>query len=141
MSYVVRLAVSAQTPIMIENVKLNQADAAFENCVARVLSSNGSDFSYLYNCGDGALQDYLRDGSLPLRIVSMRPNPVDDVLVLETESRSDVQVQIIDPLGRMMRERTGIKSFEIDTRSLSSGLYFVRVASADGSQVRSLVKR
>jgi hypothetical protein len=137
----VRLAVNAETPISIENVTLNADDPRFEECVARANASDTSQFTFLYNCGDRTLQDALRKGAPAIRIVSMRPNPVEEKLTLDVLSESELSIDVMDALGKLVSHTNGRDHFEIDTRHLASGVFFVKITGPLGSQIRSLVKQ
>lgn len=141
LDFVARLSVAGVTPISIENVRLNDVDPDFEKCVAAIGKSDASSFSYLYDCSEHSLQQFLASGKLPLRIISMRPNPVGDRLTLEIESRSAATIQIVDALGKLVIDGQVDRVAEIDTKGLGSGLYFVRISGEGSTLVRSLVKR
>jgi|GEM_PF-916704 len=79
--------------------------------------------------------------SLTLRVF---PNPADGVFALrlgETLSEGG-QVSIFDPMGRLVFFDVLVDSeLEVDARSWSSGIYFVRVETASGVAAERLWKR
>jgi len=65
------------------------------------------------------------------------PNPVGDHLQL----RNAVRVQLYDTQGRLILERTGPDTQIIDTSSLPSGIYFLRLWGRDSRMIlRQLIK-
>ena len=103
------------------------------------------------------------NGILPLKIISLRPNPAQDEVILSvsvaptfsrsagaegrsepTESRLHY-VTIFDALGNQVfsQERnlpSGTNEIHLDTKNLSGGVYLVRINSDLGSVSRSFVK-
>lgn len=136
-----RLSIEGATPITIENVRLNDTDAQFEQCVASVGTTGAATFSYLYDCSEHSLQKYLRSGELPLRIISIRPNPVDEKLIVEVESQSEVKIEVVDLLGKLIQHKVGAREITIDLSGLSSGQYLLSVSAGSSTQIRSLIKR
>jgi hypothetical protein len=136
------VAKEMKTPITMTNVMLNGGDADYKNCVLSADTANTS-FDLVAQCGDLTLSRYL-NGILPLDIISIRPNPAQDEVVID----------VINPLGHMQCAPTvfdalgakvyseirnipsGQSSIHLPIHDLAPGVYFVRV----GDVGRSFVK-
>ncbi len=139
-SFMPMVTLGTTTAITITNLKLNNGDADFANCI---LSANSPDttFSLIPECGDSTLRQFMRTGKV-LDITSIRPNPGQDEIEIELRSglNQDVSIEIYNALGvRVLSESknmtNGLNQFHLDTKGLASGMYLVRV----GSESQSLV--
>jgi hypothetical protein len=83
-------------------------------------------------CGVTTISNFLRYGKKPS--FSIRPNPSDGNLQIQTTLRGDVNIYIYDMLGSVV----AVKQFTIkekdtplDLTSLRPGTYFVRAGNSD----------
>ncbi len=76
-----------------------------------------------------------------INLFSVYPNPVNDVLKIETELSID-SILISNQLGQNILSIDGNKIFnnEVDLSSLTSGLYFMNISSDDKSQSIKVIK-
>ena len=84
----------------------------------------------------------IRFGCEILEITSLRPNPAQDELEIDLQSaaRQDANIEILNALGAKVYSDTkniisGASSIHLDTRSLSSGVYLVRVGGVSQSLI------
>ena len=78
---------------------------------------------------------------------SIHPNPAQDEIevALQSPLNQNATIEIFDALGAQIFSGSknlifGSNSFHIDTKSLSEGMYFVRVTSPSGSVSQNFVK-
>jgi len=126
------------------------------------IESSSATFDYNFICGEKTVSDYM-NGVLPLKIISLHPNPAGDevtlsVVVAPTFSRSGGAASqgeptesrlhyftITDALGKQVfsDERnlpSGTNEIHLDTKKLSGGVYLIRINSANGSVSQSFIK-
>jgi aminopeptidase N len=79
-------------------------------------------------------------------ISTVGPIPTKGALTVHytLDRDSDVDVQVFDIAGkRVLRQKTaasaGVQSFDLDTASLASGVYFVRLSTAQGNSAKRFV--
>lgn len=139
------VAKSMQTPITMTNLKLNGGDADYANCILSADTATTS-FNLLAQCGDSTLSKFM-NGILPLRIISLRPNPVQDEVIVEIESptKREATVEIYDALGAKISSfqhqiSSGNNSLHLSTRDLSSGVYQIRIKGEVGDSGTRFVK-
>ncbi len=100
-----------------------------------------------YTSGDMLLTEGIHQGNLiaspvpgiPAGIeLKAYPNPVADILIIETE-KPDLSYRLIDVNGQVMENGTiRSSSFELDLSSLPSGMYFLWVESF---QTHKIIKK
>jgi len=114
-----------------------------------ILSVEGSGsafFDFAFSCGEHTIQNYL-NGILPLRIISIRPNPAQDEIIIDIAiaGKGDQPVaptvSIFDALGNEVYSKTSSMSYgthttRIDTKNLPGGVYLVRIGSASGNFIK-----
>jgi photosystem II stability/assembly factor-like uncharacterized protein len=136
------VARSMATPIIMTNLKLNNGDLDFMNCILSADTTNTS-FFLIAQCGDSTLSRYL-NGQMPMKIISLHPNPAQDEIVIDVVNPVG-QVQsaptIFDALGEKVYSEiknlpSGQSSIHLPIHDLAQGVYFVRV----GDVGRSFVK-
>jgi hypothetical protein len=72
--------------------------------------------------------------------VQLHPNPVQDLLYLNTDLTMD-QVEIIDVFGNVVQHyQPQSTDFDISVRFLSNGVYYIRVTSDSSTQTLRLIK-
>jgi len=133
---------TTSTPITISNLKLNDGDLNYQNCILSA-DTSATNFTEVYLCGDSTLSKYLRTGNI-LSITSIHPNPAQDEVEIELHSaiRQDVNLEVFDALGArvfsMMQNITGgANTIHFDTKGLSAGVYLVKVGGVSQSLVIS----
>jgi len=136
---------ATRTPITMTNLQLNGGDANYANCVLSADTMNSS-FTLSPSCGDSSLRGFLK-GVLPLKIISLRPNPAQDEIELDLQSvaKQDASVEIYDALGTKVFSdvrnlQQGTNSIWLETKTLSSGVYLVRLHSSSEETSQSFVK-
>jgi hypothetical protein len=79
-------------------------------------------------------------------ISSLRPVPTQGALTIQYTADRDgpVDVRVYDIAGkRVLTQRTnaekGLQSFDLDTGLLASGVYFLRLSSAQGHSTKKFV--
>ena len=134
-----------QTPITMSNLQLNGGDQNFANCILSADTTN-STFNLIAVCGDSTLSKFM-NGILPMRIISLRPNPAQDEIEIDLESpvKQDATLEIYDALGA--KELTvsknlpsGSSSVTLDTRALSSGVHVLTILSSQAVLSQTFVK-
>ena len=79
------------------------------------------------------------DDEILSRSVKLFPNPVDDVLIVNSEIPL-TKVEIYSILGKKVKEfNAGFNSMQMD--NLSNGVYIVRILGDKGSTSRKLIKK
>jgi hypothetical protein len=136
------LSDSTSTPIQLSTIKLNSSDPDYERCTLSA-TSDTTNFSVYLHCGDSTIVEYMRGNPLPLRIVSLKPNPAQNELAIELDAAEGevTQMEIYDELGnRVMRREIsfakGRQSVSLSTIDLPEGMYSVRMGNASGRFVK-----
>jgi hypothetical protein len=75
-----------------------------------------------------------------LSAIKMFPNPTSGMLVLETDAKEDMRVEITDMNGKVVIATEMYRNKTIDVSMLASAIYQVRITSSKGSVVKRLVK-
>ncbi len=118
-------------------------DTTILPCGIVTLSSGGAaTFDYQFLCGERSISGFM-NGIMPLKIISIRPNPAQDEIELDLES-SGIQsatIEIFDALGVkfVSQEKNfskGVNSIHLDTKSLSGGIYIIRIGDASQNFVK-----
>ncbi len=80
-------------------------------------------------------------GQLGAREVELFPNPVNDVLTIQAEAGVFTSFTITNAIGQhMMQQPMNGALTQVNVSSLPTGMYYVTLHSADGSEVRKFVK-
>ncbi|MFI5264583.1 MAG: hypothetical protein ACHQM6_08720, partial [Candidatus Kapaibacterium sp.] len=96
--FTIYLTKDSTTTIDLANVKI---DTVSLPCTITTFSYSGSAvFDYNFFCGERSLSGFM-DGIMPMKIVSLRPNPAQDEIELDVQSamKQDVRIEIFDALG------------------------------------------
>ncbi|MFI5263485.1 MAG: choice-of-anchor D domain-containing protein [Candidatus Kapaibacterium sp.] len=120
----------------------NRTDTTNLPCGRMTLSTGGSaTFDYNYLCGERSIAGFY-NGVMPLKIVSLHPNPSQDEIELDvrSEGKQDAVVEIFDALGvkvfsEIRNMEAGANIVHLDTKGLSSGMYLLRVGGASKTLV------
>ena len=104
----------------------------------QVLNDSGveyGDVTLVFACVSLSNTDEILENSLKLY-----PNPVINILTIESNSLAISKVEIYSILGKKIKEINSNFSF-ITTDNLSSGIYFIRIYSENGFTIRKILKR
>jgi hypothetical protein len=80
----------------------------------------------------------LSNASLLADAVSVYPNPVRDMLNVQTPAAA--QLSIVDITGKCMQEVSSAGFSAIDLSGLSRGIYFLRITTADATKTEKIVR-
>jgi hypothetical protein len=138
------LTKDSTTRIYLANVIIDTSGFPLLPCGTLSLSDSGSAvFDYIYQCGERSIAGFM-NGTMPMKIISMRPNPAQDEIQIDLESavKQDANIEIRNALGAVVlsdrRNMTnGKNTIRINTKGLASGMYLVRAGSASQSLVIS----
>jgi len=72
---------------------------------------------------------------------SFMPNPVDDILILESKETQVFQVQIVDVNGKVLKQSSIINHLSLDVSDLSHGLYFIQIYNDDKTIIQKFIKK
>lgn len=104
----------------------------------QVLNDSGveyGDVTLVFACVSLSNTEEILENSLKLY-----PNPVMNILTIESNSVAISKVEIYSILGKKIKEINSNFSF-ITTDNLSSGIYFIRIYSENGFTIRKILKR
>lgn len=73
--------------------------------------------------------------------VQIYPNPANDFIQLETNAVQNIQVQIMDMLGKRYNALSLGHSSRIDISNLPSGIYFITIKTDNSSLIRKFIKK
>lgn len=75
--------------------------------------------------------------------IAIYPNPVDTVLKVSSNTGSFNSYKLYDVQGRLIRNEfvTNLNSFEIETSSLTKGIYMLNLTTDKGSFTKKIVKK
>ncbi|MEI8135289.1 MAG: T9SS type A sorting domain-containing protein [bacterium] len=132
--------------ITLEDINFNQ-DVTFHECTISALSKMDSLIIDIKEfCGDSTLSKFM-NGILPLRIISLRPNPAngnDLIMSLSVaEPNEALSYSVYDVLGREMLHSTipvGLSEIQIPIQTLAEGMYYVRLSAGGATESRSFTK-
>lgn len=106
----------------------NSSDPKFLDCMAYPLSA-WNRFHLSYTCGDNTLRHFMTTGNTPMRIISVRPNPPNNEISIETESDSPQKTDaiIFDQLGqKYINEKLSLEgktTLTLSIACLPAGIY------------------
>ena len=69
------------------------------------------------------------------------PNPFSDEITLELKEKNTAQIEMIDCTGKVLLSQTLNPDGRIETHHLTSGLYFLKVSSENGSTIKKMIKQ
>ncbi len=73
--------------------------------------------------------------------ISISPNPVSDILTLNTRDNKVVNYTIYDIAGRQLLNGTFINTQEVDVSAWPSGIYIIRIETESGIYQEKVVKK
>jgi hypothetical protein len=105
-------------------------------CTTLAFSYSGTArFEYKFLCGDRAIQDFM-NGILPLKIISIHPNPSQAEITVDLYSsmEQEAMIEIRNALGERVFSSThnfsqGTNSLQLDTKNISCGVYWIRMGN------------
>jgi hypothetical protein len=112
-------------------------------CSMLSVAGNGSSiFNYSFVCGERSIQKVM-NGDFPLKITGLHPNPAQEQIDVELESREQVACSptVYDALGAKVYSVDAIingkQTLHIDTREFPSGVYLLRIGNASQSFIKT----
>ncbi|MBQ5855890.1 MAG: T9SS type A sorting domain-containing protein [Bacteroidales bacterium] len=92
----------------------------------------------------GKISDVVSVNEIKDNKCSVYPNPVNDILYIETQTLTQtLTIEIYDVYGRLQDYKT-IRlqdNVAIDVENLKSGIYFVKISTEKGNIVKRIIKR
>jgi hypothetical protein len=142
--YEIFLTKDSTTNLTATNFHLNNTDPKFEECVASASTSDTA-FTYVYQCSQHEIQEFLRTGTV--RITGISPNPTrgDLVLAVSSPMKQPATLRIFDLLGKEVCTRevvlnAGRTTVTVSTTELSRSRYGIRLETAGGTVRGAFVK-
>jgi hypothetical protein len=81
-------------------------------------------------------------GSNEIKSLAVYPSPADNFLVVETENISITALTIFDVNGKLISNSTPQNSsVRMDVSNLKSGVYLLKIETANGNEVRRFIKQ
>ena len=98
-------------------------------------------FNLNWISGDTITVDPVAIASIEKNNIQVYPNPVNDILNIQSE-QPVFEIVILDMHGAVVyRENTsGIFQKQLDLQALPKGVYVVKLTSASGTEIQELVK-
>jgi hypothetical protein len=141
-TFTTRLSRKGATPITISNVLLANNSGKAPSCIG-ALNEAGSNFTYLYTCGEDILQRMLNGKTIT--IDGITPNPARDDIEVHLRGIDDnvtsLQLSIYDVLGRevwhsdeAVRKEVGqsTRVLHASVNTLSEGVHYIRISTNEG---------
>jgi hypothetical protein len=110
------------------------------------LGSNNTDFTTIKNTASNAYNYYISK-DLPQSITDVNntnftivPNPINNVCTVNSNTGSIKNIEVYNSNGQLLQLNTFKKStsMQIDLSTVSNGLYFIKINSANGSAVKKV---
>ena len=73
--------------------------------------------------------------------LALYPNPTSDVLYIETPQTTINTVEIFDVQGKSIKQTSITHTNNINVIDLANGMYFIKIATANGQVTRKFVKK
>jgi hypothetical protein len=81
------------------------------------------------------------EGSKNKSVIKSYPNPVSDVLTVETSVAETSQLEIIDAVGRVVfKQNVESGNYQISTTDLVKGMYIVRLSNKNDISIQKIIK-
>lgn len=126
----------------VEKVEVDNATGTYTIQVTKkgFLSGGSQAYSLIVSGFD---QVSLSNSQFSQNKITVYPNPVNDVLYVNSELNNFTAYELFDIQGRLIKKETlsNLNSFEIETSSLIKGLYMLNLKSDKGVFTQKLVKR
>jgi photosystem II stability/assembly factor-like uncharacterized protein len=141
--FIIYLTKDSVTPITMTT----RTDTTRSSCGIMTMGVGGSaTFDYNFLCGERSISGFM-NGVLPLKIISLYPNPAQDIIELDVRStqNQNATVRIFDALGikyfsNGINMVTGLNTIFVPTQSLSNGAYLLLINSTDASASQNFLK-
>jgi Secretion system C-terminal sorting domain len=81
------------------------------------------------------------EGSKNKSVIKSYPNPVSDLLTVETSVAETSQLEIIDAVGRVVfKQNVESGNYQISTTDLVKGMYIVRLSNKNDISIQKIIK-
>jgi len=144
------LTVNTSSTVLLQNGTpfFDPADNIGCTFISKLQSSIGDAVSIQSadSCGDASLRHFLKTGQVDFSIISIRPNPAQDEIMIETQSATanDASIIIFDDLGKQWHSEqktfSGRNISIIGISLLPAGNYHLMLKSSSGSVSSDFVK-
>jgi hypothetical protein len=132
--------------IALDEIAFNQ-DVPQRPCMLDELKSTDSLYiSFIDKCGDSLIRT-LAEGKLSASISSIYPNPANDHVTVSIESAvlQEAEIECINALGQISFSqkivlKQGSSTLPVLVKDLFSGLYVLRIRTANGAVSQSFLK-
>ncbi|MFI5263921.1 MAG: T9SS type A sorting domain-containing protein [Candidatus Kapaibacterium sp.] len=125
---------------------MNGLDSSGGPCLLTFITSGIAHFNYDFVCGDHTLSGFM-NGVIPMKIISILPNPARDLveIILESEIVQQANIEIINSLGEkifsgVQRLNPRQNTIRFDMRNFSGGIFIARIQSERGSLSQKFLK-
>jgi hypothetical protein len=122
--------------VSFSDVRFNDNDIDYKNCIASVQGASSTIFTYDFSCGEHSIAKLLR-GEPITKIVSIYPNPVTSTIKIDIISALEQATDIIisNGLGQIETHKEvqlskGTNTLNLDCSDKANGVYFLRVGDA-----------
>lgn len=126
----------------VEKVEVDNASGTYTIQVSHkgILSGGSQSYSLIISGFD---QANLSNNDLSKGKIAVYPNPVGDVLFVTSDTNHFTGYELFDIQGRLIKKEnvSNLNSFEIETSSLTKGLYMLNLTSESGSFTQKVVKK
>lgn len=126
----------------VERVDVDNAQGTYTIQVTHkgTLSGGSQNYSLIVTGFD---QANLSNNNLSKEKIAVYPNPVGDVLFVNSDVNQFLGYEVYDIQGRLIRKEnvSNLNSFEIETSSLTKGLYMLNLITENGSFTQKVVKK
>lgn len=142
---------SAGCDIVMSGLRFNDSSANYDGCILTSIQGAGDvRFTLIDTCGTPILRSLLQ-GQVALRIISVRPNPVNlsgatsrIELCLAVAQEGIVTVRITDMLGREVWHQAipcaaGTQTLPLDLPTIPEGSFFMEVSSGEMNDSRKII--
>jgi hypothetical protein len=141
LTFRVYLTDSSATALALSNISFDDALGISPDCIAS-LDDSGSNFTYIFECGDGLIQDAMN--RLPFSTISIIPNPSSSSITVTVSGvrgpGSGVDVEMFDLLGNsVLTQHSALSTQRLDVSLLPSGTYYLRLSQGGYVQSRQVV--
>jgi hypothetical protein len=129
---------SGNFSIMVDGASLTAGLVLQYGFSIRGVNANPVDEAALGSIVIGAMTTSLNKIENNVSVVSVYPNPVNDILTISTDETIEA-FKIVDIAGMVVLEGTNINA--VDVSALNAGTYFIEFTLADRREVDSFIKQ
>jgi serine protease AprX len=126
----------------VEKVEVDNASGVYTIKVSHkgTLTNGPQNYSLIVSGFD---QVNLSNDKFTKENIAVYPNPVGDILYVNSDVNHFTGYEIFDIQGRLIRKElvSNVNSFEIETSSLTKGMYMLNLISEKGSFTQKIVKK